>query len=128
MKNLAGNKDCDDSVEVELRRAGIEVVSGAKSNGEVSTIITGQLEQFTFVRAWRYWMVRGHVPLVVARELYENLIGKTDVRVVGHCDCPPPEEYAVHLDGGERFVTSYHIDSQAGLQLFADTLRKHKLV
>lgn len=126
MKNLAGDKNCDDTIKLELRRAGIPFVKDARHTGEVPYSVTGCLGKFTFVRAWYYWMVRGNLPLEVAKELHENPVGKTDVRVVGHCGCPPPEEWATKLDG-ELFVTSYHIDSEEGLALFAETLRKHDL-
>lgn len=38
-----------------------------------------------------YWVVQGDVPLDIALKLYAEPIGKTDVRINGHCGCPPPE-------------------------------------
>lgn len=107
--------------------------------------------------------------LTVAEEMYATEVGKRDVRVAGHCCCPPPIEWVEYVDangmrlvsdpdGKEeasymsllerhgwdaddamRFVpcasaaavaahvTSYHIDSQEGLDLFASTIRRHGL-
>jgi len=168
MQNLAGNKDCDKFIEQELRRSKIGVIHGERTRGEVPASITGKLGPFTFVRAWYYWMVSGPVPLTVARELYADPIGATDIRVAGHCGCPAPEKPWTTLiapdgrqvvDSGERegfkvffnepkgkelaleivfsddisavgaqeFAMSYHIDSEVGLRLFADTMRRYSL-
>lgn len=170
MINLAGGgvkaRYC---AENELKKAGIEVVNDLDClNNEVSISIAGQYGSFKFVRAWYYWMVAGKVPLKVAQELYKSELGKKDVRVVGHCGCPPPEGWATWLDDdglllisleedekikntfnelswplpggyravlkedfpkvGRQYITSYHIDSQEGLNLFIDTLKHHQLV
>ncbi len=167
MKNLAGDKDCDIQIEQELTRSRIDIVRGEKSECEVSASITGRLGAFTFQRAWYYWIVNGNMPLDVALELYKDPVGKTDVRVSGHCMCPSPEEWITWLgkdekesistkekkelvellarhptwtgsekyrvsddpakDGFSPFITLYHIDTEIGLRLFADTLRKHNL-
>lgn len=164
MKNLAGVKECDDEIRKELKEAGIRAISVEKSKGEVPYSIEGQLSYFRFQRAWYYWVVEGDVPLDIANEMYSTEVGKKDVRVAGHCGCPPPEEWAFpredvlfelgvykmpseehpHGDSptyGElaemcnsgkivapRYVQSYHIDSQEGLKLFADTIKKHQLM
>jgi len=90
------------------------------------------LFRYKFIRAWTYWICSGPVPLVVAKELYSNIIGKYSIRVDGHCGCPPPEDpWLKPYDGpyGEdgSAVYSYHIDSVEGLKLFVDTLKKYKL-
>lgn len=167
MKNLAGVADCDTFIRTELERARIEVVEGPRSTHEVAASLTGKLGPFTFTRAWYYWIARGPVPLEVARELYADPVGKTDVRSGGDCACRPPETWATYFDadGWElcsdpdgrqarewadmqqkgfipsleerriRFVPdapavaaravveTYHIDSEVGLRLFADTIR-----
>ncbi len=127
MQNLAGNKDCDEFIRSELKRSRIKVVRGERSKGEVPASITGKLGPFTFVRAWRYWMVSGPVPLAVAKELYADPVGATDVQVAGDCRCPAPEKPWTTRKGGKEFVMWYHIDSEIGLRLFADTIRKHGL-
>jgi hypothetical protein len=93
VENLAGVKDCDKQIELELRRAQIEVVHGERSKGEVPYSITGKLGEFTFRRAWYYWVVNGMMPIEVARRLYADPVGRRDVRVGGHCGCPAPDEY-----------------------------------
>lgn len=169
MQNLAGNKDCDREIRRELARARIDVVEGGgDGKHEVPATVTGKLRGWTFKRAWYYWVAEGQLPLAVAQQLYADPIGKTDIRVAGHCGCPPPEyPWLAYFDAdgvqllhdpdgeearlavdfvekgflkveqmaGKRFVTdaaaaaarvvveSYHIDSEAGLRLFADTLR-----
>lgn len=171
MNNLAGNKECDKDIEQELKEAGIIRIRHDKpiDHPEVKASTTGTLVKdgeitFKFFRAWCYWVVSGSVPLDVARILYSTDIGKKDVRVAGHCGCPPPEEWAFPKDEvlyelgvykkpseehpygdsptyGElaemcnsgkiqeqRFVSSYHIDSQEGLNFFVAILKENVLV
>lgn len=172
MRNLAGNYECDWFIGTELGQAGIKRVDHPHvlPRSEVPTRLTGKLGQFTFRRFWYYWVVNGPVPLSVAEELYAHPVGKRDVRVAGHCGCPPPSAWARHVDAdgmrvrvdpdgsrerqanaffdanpdlresrGDRYVRSlaeaqvesfidnYHIDSQEGLNLFAETIRRHGL-
>lgn len=54
--------------------------------------MTGRIGAFTFRRAWSYWIVSGPMPLDVARRLYADPVGATDIRVNGHCGCPAPGE------------------------------------
>lgn len=135
MINLAGCVNCDKFINSELAGAGIAVEHITEAHcSEVPYTLTGKLGKYTFRRAWYYWVVRGDVPLAVAQELYANEIGKKDVRVVGHCGRPPPEDwlggYHIQHDWPERpnSIPFYHIDSQAGLELFTAMLRKHGLV
>lgn len=158
MRNLAGDRDCDVKIRGELQHAGIEIVElGKPQNREVPASVDGKLGEFSFHRAWYYWIFHGAVTLEVAKELYADPVGKEGVRVAGHCGCPPPEEWAFPMDDvlipqlkrlgkmditfgdlaklcnegvieGRRFVTTYHIDTEEGLRLFADTLKKHGLV
>lgn len=168
--NMAG-RGCDNAtIEDELLHAGIEVVTGPVRDAEVATNRTGTLGPFTFTRAWYYWCVSGPMPLDVARKLYADPVGREDVRVAGHCGCPPPDEWADFFDAEGNMVVSdpdgklardhaafiaahpqyadgdmmryvpnaadvavraiidtYHIDSQAGLDLFARAIKDHKL-
>lgn len=92
MRNLAGDKRCDASIGDELEAAGVEIIeTDEPSQGEVAARLTGKLGAFTFTRAWYYWVVNGPLPVTVAEELYAHPVGKKDVRVAGHCCCPPPE-------------------------------------
>lgn len=38
-----------------------------------------------------YHVLTGYVPLALAQRLYATPIGKRQIRVSGHCGCPPPE-------------------------------------
>jgi len=177
MINLAGHKNPDPIVEEELFIAGVEIVRADEpQKGEVATRISGRLGAITFSRAWYYWIVNGDVPIEIARKIYaQEPYGVRDVRVSGHCGCPPPEDpwveyrdvsgkqiavltesnrtlfdqyrdkalgpYLHEVIGkmlGEitfvdtkeeqerlsttRVVTTYHIDSQAGLKVFVDAM------
>lgn len=175
MENLARKQDpeqlvvedVDRKVVRELERCGIPAVPVEKGGVEVPYRHIGKLGDFTFKRAWYYWMVWGPVPLRVAEELYMDLVGKTDIRVGGHCGCPSPAEYGTQYEAADgrriykrkeedeeerldkiqpgwrkdyilsddpaaecerAFVESYHIDSELGLYIFVETLRKHGLV
>ncbi len=115
MKNLAGDKDCDVEIRCELTLARIDIVERA-NKGEVPASIGGQLAHISFDRCWYYWRARGLVPFSVAKEIYEDPIGRLYVRFNGSCVCPEP-------DGD----TECYIDSEAGLRFFADVIRKHFL-
>jgi len=164
MKNLAGNKNADRYIQEELILAGIPIVRGEKSTGEVPYSITGKIGDWTFERAWYYWMASAPdgkgLSLEVATKLHEQdypIIGENEaetygqvIRVAGHCGCPPPEEWAfptrevLEIESkrigkdlmrtcygdlaelcnsgivkGARFVNSYHIDTQVGLNKLA---------
>lgn len=167
MKNLAGVVACDEYIRRELERARIPAVDVERvRHPDVSYSVIGKLGPFEFRRAWYYWTVDGPVPLDVARELYEDPVGKEDVRVAGHCGCPPPEHPWVTYFDAEGFqlvtdperklekerdalkakgmlsldslrfvddaasvavraiVGTYHIDTEVGLRLFVDTIRR----
>lgn len=172
--NLAGNTDADRQIGYELRLAGIDIVDATAKeakHSEVPFTLAGQLGEFRFLRRWYYWSVTGNLPLDIAHLLYEDPIGKRDVRVAGHCGCPPPEDWAVPLladgshvlgeswgskqsglsktgelvlnaqpgimgpnpvfhddpaaEAAKLYVTSYHIDSQEGIDLFCQMVREH---
>lgn len=97
MINLAGRNDSDRYVALELDECGVPIQVDRNAEGEVPTILYGLLPagvsqpDFVFRRAWYYWVVQGQVPLDVALELYEDPVGRRDVRVNGDCTCPPPE-------------------------------------
>jgi hypothetical protein len=83
---------------------------------EVPTKYYGQIGKWTFVRFWYYWVVRGNgreMPLEKAWEIYQNPIGKQDVRAFGDCGCVEPTW------NGNKSVDVYHVDSQEGLNLLA---------
>lgn len=106
--NLAGVEDCDVAIRDELEYAGIEIVKET-AKGEVPYSISGIHNGFTFRRAWYYWVVEGLVPLNVAELMYEDGEGRRNIRVMGNCTCPPPEEWAKWYtkDGREIAPTSH---------------------
>lgn len=141
MQNLAGRDDADKFIRRELERARVPVEETQRHTGEVSYSLIGRLGNFVFIRAWYYWVVKGPMPIELAEELYADPVGQTDIRVAGHAGCPPPEEWSElilptggwgfsddpEFLGARRFVTSYHIDSEVGLRIFADAIRSHVL-
>ena len=112
MKNLAGVPMCDVYIRAELEAAGIPIVEVPLDNTEVPYRLIGQLGNFEFRRAWYYWIVSGRVPLEIAKELYANPIGKKDVRVTGHCGCPPPEDPWITYYDGKAYIISYGVTAE----------------
>ncbi len=91
MQNLAGNSRADDQIRMELDGAGIPIEPALVHHSEVPYTIIGKLGDFTFTRAWYYWVVKGRVPIKVARELYDDPVGRTDIRTAGFAGNTPPE-------------------------------------
>lgn len=56
MKNLAGNKESDQYILEELYLAGIEAAKSDQTKNEVSANYIGKLGNWTFIRAWYYWI------------------------------------------------------------------------
>lgn len=103
--------------KAELEAAGIEVFRFTDRRSEVPSDVMGSLSMWSFRRAWYYWMAEGPgIPPHIAEKLHATH-GKV-VRVAGHCGCPSPIEWY------EGFaVGGYHIDTQDGLNAFAEMLR-----
>lgn len=115
-KNLAGRnrpmEKNDKQITAELTRAGITAAPWDCENSEVRTTVCGKLiiTDFvgaledvcsnkvalprgwcgTFTRAWTYWTVSCRVPVELAKRIYANPVGRTDIRVGGHCGCIAP--------------------------------------
>lgn len=165
MKNLALGPTAPDemvravneTIHAELTAAGLTPLGILRSDGEVPAEWVAEVDTphgpLRFERGWRYWVVRGKVPLKMAEHLYPNTTG---IRAGGHgCNVPPAEEVRHYsTDGreyvtvdelqdfkndrgrarwdrcahehvvvfsvplGRAFVTSYHIDTQEGLNAF----------
>lgn len=109
MKNLAGETKVDLHILKELDEAGIEVIEGERSRGEVPHTLTGKLADWNFSRAWYYWVANSSkrntgIPLDIAEKLHDKkykIKGPKEpetygqvIRVTGHCGCPPPKEWA----------------------------------
>jgi hypothetical protein len=105
---------------LELASAGIEAEGPASwlaDKSEVPFHYLGNLHLWSFRRAWYYWIAKGPgIPADKAQAFHE--IWGTQVRVDGHCGCPSPLEWFKGFSVGH-----YHIDTQEGLNAFADLLR-----
>lgn len=121
MKNYAGVEGCDPHLIKELREAGIEVkYYDVRPRSEVPASVYGQIGKWKFERAWYYWMASGPaIPTSIAETLHAT--HGQEVRVEGHCGAPSPTEYC-----GNKGVSSYHIDSQEGLNALAKLLLANK--
>ncbi|KKL10923.1 hypothetical protein LCGC14_2550960 [marine sediment metagenome] len=120
MINYAGKYDADEAISNELQLAGIGIYKlpkGFREQYEVKTIITGTLYDWTFKRAWSYWVAEGPgISVEVAEQLHKHY-GK-EIRVAGHCGCPSPTEW-YHGFG----VGLYHIDTQEGLNALSKKIK-----
>ena len=126
-------------------------------NSEVPAGVIGYLNGFTFKRGWYYWMVSGYMPLLYANEMYKNHKNLNIRVAGHCGNPPPsewcePKNYRDKIspilnlfwDGeissdecnekckevkkhGEQYVTSYHIDSQEGLNEFYKMVKKHNI-
>jgi len=131
MKNLAGHTESDKFIKKELEKANISFEHIETPSGECGYTIIGKLKNWTFTRAWYYWIAitdeNNAIPLPIAIEMYnkkypdemfdhDQSFGKygNSIRTGGHCGCPSPEEYDM--------TYCYHIDSQEGLNEFVRVL------
>ena len=111
----------------------LEDIQKYKDNEDIMSLFTlktlRESAEFCLSRNWYYYVAVGYVPMEAAVELYEHPIGRKDVRVEGHCGCPDPREYMKNstLVAGRRCVSCYHIDSQEGLNLYVEVLKRHNL-
>lgn len=143
MKNLAGDKNADDLVKEELYIAGIPTIN-CEGNGEVFYKHIGRIGNWTFKRAWSYWIAsvpdgEKGLPLKIAMDLYnlkhptnDNEIMGNIIRTGGHCGCPSPDEFGaepIHDNEGkltvERYVDCYHIDNLIGLKILAEVIKNN---
>lgn len=124
MKNLAGDTNCDETIKEELEQAGIFAYKlSYKVGGEVPATIVGLLGGWWLERAWYYWVAKNNdhpLPFPVANKLHEKF--GNEVRVSGHCGCPAPQEW--YDNPYYTGVPLYHIDTQEGLNAFAEAVRE----
>lgn len=105
MKNLAGDKNADETILEELYLADIPAIKVSNNNdGEVPYSYIGRIGKWNFRRAWYYWLVyvedgETGLPLKIALELHnkkhpvkDDILGKI-IRSGGHCEAPSPDEY-----------------------------------
>ena len=105
MKNLAGDKKCDETIKEELYLAGILINIIKKGTTEVPYRYIGKLGNWTFKRNWTYWVAKVEndehgLPLDLALELHNKQhpterknLGSV-IRSGGDAGAPSPDEYA----------------------------------
>ena len=107
----------DELTAAGIKAEGLEPLRGSLGTREVPTKQFGSLCGWGFQRAWYYWIAEGPgIPPDLA-EYFHRQWGR-DVRVAGHCGCPSPLEWHHGFAVG-----MYHIDTQDGLNAFAELLR-----
>ena len=133
-------EEIDDECEKELTEAGIELIA-IRREGEVPSKLGGKYKQFSFIRAWYYWVVRGPLPLKLAQKLYKE--GPKSIRVNGDIEGIEPnlgesiyyrKEVDTRIERYESinikdktednaYIDLYHIDTQEGLNYFVKFLK-----
>ena len=121
MINLSFALNPDFTIEDELIRCNIDRIHGEQWEGEVKFKIYGIIYHdilglFTFVRHGKFWDIEGLTPASIARQLYDDPVGRTDIRIYGGMRDRP------HSKHGE-YIKKYYIDSELGLRLFSDAIR-----
>lgn len=158
MINLAGDKACDEKIREELNLAGVEIANIGKMDREVPASIIGKCNNFIFSRAWSYWVVTGYMPLKYAKEIYEKYkdlnirvaghcgnpppedwcepknwqikckpyIDKLYNKEITYEEC---DKHCNEISKqGEQFIAHYHIDSQEGLNRFAEIINENNII
>lgn len=111
--------EVDAQVMKELEAAELPVM-GPCSMYRDNDVPTGYVSDYCmwgFRRAWYYWVAKGPgIPADLAEEFHKTW--GIQVRVNGHCACPSP------LEQNHGFAIGlYHIDTQEGLNAFAELLK-----
>lgn len=123
MENLAG-KVADKEIMDELTIAGIEHKYSLEKtkHSEVQSGVYGELNGWTFVRHWYYWVAKGPaIPTSIAEKLHKEY-GKV-VRVDGDAGAPSPTEHC-----GTHGVRCYHVDTQLGLMELAKIVKSRNVL
>lgn len=134
MINLDNDPQKNEICALELERAKIPVLY-------TDNRVYGNLFNVFFSRRSHYWWADGFVNLKIAEEIYADPVGRTDIRCGGHVLGLPPSEYGMWGINKDGFLTDekdskyavdfvsyvgYDIDSEVGLRVFADFLRKYE--
>lgn len=110
------------TVKAELQEAGIRLMRLTKvPNREVPSLWIGRIQGWEFIRAWGYWVARGKMPMEWATAIHHDPKAEA-IRAGGHAGRIAPGERGVGAVDGN--VTLYHIDSQDGLNLFVDYVKR----
>jgi len=123
MKNLAGAEIADEIIKEELGISAIHPVLDLPLIGEVPYSLRGELSNWTFRRAWKYWVASTAdgegIPLEAAELLHEKpypilndrgFAGEISIyghaiRVAGHCGAPAPQKGATHVDADSNILS-----------------------
>lgn len=121
MKNLAGDKQADQTIVEELKAAAIPIQGVGPQESEVPFTVIGNLEPWQFERAWYYWVAKASegqgLPKEVAKAL--NVIFSETVRVQGYAGGTDVKTWL----SPQGTIDSYHIDTQEGLNAFAAVVK-----
>lgn len=133
MNNVAGLENPDPFLTEELTRARINVEQlprPLRRHPEVHAGVIGRLGQFTFRRAWYYWVANGPVPIELARKLYADPVGVKDIRVDGHCGCPAPDDFGGNYFAadGSRILVDPEGSEQRTIAKFPDLFKEERFV
>lgn len=100
-------------IQTELETAGINVIPVTSHyNSEVPYKCIGIDGANEFIRAWRYFIVRGNFTKELAQRIYDDSIGRKDIRTNGYAGNADPNDFDK--------IDCYHIDSQQGLNRFIE--------
>jgi len=143
--------------ELELAEIELVSV-GKRERSEVPSEYIGKCNNFILSRAWYYWVVTGYMPLKYAKEIYANFKDLNIRAAGHCCNPPPEEwceckdyfkkcktDFEKFYNNeisyeecdkrlkeiraqGDQFVTCYHIDTQEGLNKFAEIVKKNNII
>jgi len=121
MIDLSGVVDCDVYIRQELEEAGIEVEEIKKIHTRIPSSLIGKIGAWTLWRRRVSWRASACVGDGIPKEYAEDLNDYyfEVIRVGGMSDGCEVHEYA--SDRGT--IGRYHIDTQEGLNAFADLVR-----
>lgn len=121
MKNLAGDKQCDQTIREELEAAAIPAKGVDPQRSEVPYTVIGNLEPWELKRAWYYWMASAPKGQGLSKEVAEamNTIFRETVRVAGFAGGTDVKDWLSQ----QGTIDSYHIDTQEGLNAFAAVVK-----
>lgn len=121
MKNLAGVPECDVDIRQELEASGIEIVEVGRSPSEVPFSLAGKQGNWMFKRAWYYWIATASEGKGIPENEAEKLNAKwfSEVRVIGFMGGTQVKDWL----SAQHTIDCYHIDTQKGLNAFADLVR-----
>ena len=139
----------------DLQRLSIRNIPDAIDTSIQGILTKGNEKTANFIRRDKYWLVHTEIPLNAANELFHHPIGRTSVIINGRDNRYEPlkharpsnkemanaalslgreiltdEVMALYQQGiitGGLFISLYRIYTQDGLNLFAETMRKHGL-